>query len=661
MGETDEILFEGAQRRAEDFEEQLQAALPLANVPTLLLLLVQLTGDLRWLEAPYLPERSRGVDDNDTGGLPQAVQDEIRSGARDAILAWHRGKALALPEPSPELLVRMMSVSEGAPIPAEHAELMLARLNAFADPQTPTLRDCVPAGFRALIIGAGMSGICAAVKLRQAGIPYIIVDKQDDASGVWHCHHYPGCSVDTPSHLYSYTFAGGDWTRYFPPQREIETYFRQVAIDHSVYDEIRFRTEVVSACYDETTHTWTSQLRGPDGQLQALSTNVVISAVGVFNEPIQPDIPGLEQFGGPVVHTARWDHDLQLDGKRVAVIGTGASAMQLVPAIADRVASLTIFQRTRQWAAPFPKFRKPVPDSIRYLMREVPLYQYWYRLRLSWIFDSKIYPSLHKDPNWTDPEHSINAINAGHRRYFTRYIHEELGDRQDLAPKVIPSYPPYGKRMLLDNGWFRTMTRDHVHLIDSTEDGIDHITGKTIHTRNGAVHDVDVIILATGYKVARMLSTLPIHGRNGLSIREAWNDDDPRAYLGTVVPSFPNLFLLFGPNTQLGHGGSFIFVMECQINYVLDALRQMFTHNITELECRQDVHDNYNDTIQQRHQKMIWTHTGMTTYVRNQYGRVVSNNPWQLIEFWKLLQHANLNDYTTVNGEPSATTEIEQA
>lgn len=646
LGETNETILHEEQAAA-GFEEQLSAALPLANVPTLLLLLVQLTGDLRWLEAPYLPERSRGVDDNDTGGLPQQVQEEIRAGAREAILAWHRGKPTALPDPPPELLVRMMTVSEGAPIPPEYAELMLARLRAFADPQTPSLRDCVPAGFHALIIGAGMSGICAAVKLKQAGVPYTIVDKQDGCSGVWHCHRYPGCSVDTPSHLYSYTFAGGDWTRYFPPQSEIEAYFRQVAADHGVYDEIRFNTEVVSTCYDETAHTWTSQLRGPDGQLQTLTTNVVITAVGVFNEPIRPDIPGLDQFDGPVVHTARWDHGLQLDGKRVAVIGTGASAMQLVPAIAGRVASLTIFQRTRQWAAPFPKFRKPVPGPIRFLMREVPLYQYWYRLRLSWIFDSKIYPSLHKDPNWTDPEHSINAINAGHRRYFTRYIHEQLGGRQDLAPKVIPGYPPYGKRMLLDNGWFRTLTRPHVHLVDNTDDGIDHITGNTIHTRNGATHDVDVIILATGYKVARMLSTLPVHGRNGLSIRQAWNDDDPRAYLGTVAPGFPNLFLLYGPNTQLGHGGSFIFVMECQINYVLDAFRQMFTHNITELECRHDVHDTYNDTIQQLHQKMIWTHPGMTTYVRNQYGRVVSNNPWQLIEFWKLLQHANLHDYTT--------------
>jgi len=631
------------------FEAQLSQALAVANVPTLLLLLVQLTGDLHWLEDPYLPERSRGVDDNDTGGLPEHVQDEIRAGAREAILAWRRGKPVAVPEPSPELLVQMMTVSEGSPIPPEYAELMLARLGSFADSRTPSLHEAVPEGFHALIVGAGMSGICAAVKFKQAGVPFTIVDKQDDSSGVWHSHHYPGCGVDTPAHLYSYTFTSYDWSRYFPPQHEIESYFRQVAIEHGVYDDIRFGTEVISARYDETSHTWISQLRGPDGVVETVTTNVLVSAVGVFNEPIRPDITGLDDFDGPVVHTAHWPAELNLAGKRVAVIGTGASAMQLVPAVADEVESLTIFQRSRQWAAPFPKFHKPVPDAIRFLLREVPLYQYWYRLRLSWIFDSKIYPSLHKDPDWTDPQHSINAINAGHRRYFTRYIHEQLGDRRDLAPKVIPEYPVYGKRMLLDNGWFRTLTRPHVELVDNAEDGIDHITGNTIHTRNGASYDVDVIVLATGYKVARMLSTLPIEGRDGLSIRQAWNDDDPRAYLGTVAPDFPNLFLLYGPNTQLGHGGSFIFVMECQINYVLDALDKMFTHNITELECRRDVHDTYNDTIQERHQNMIWTHTGMTTYVRNHHGRVVGNNPWTLLDFWKLLKHTNLDDYTTTS------------
>ncbi|WP_416037056.1 flavin-containing monooxygenase [Rhodococcus rhodochrous] len=642
------------QRETTDFDRQLREAIDIANIPTLLLLLVQLTGDKQWLEDPYRPERSRGVDDNDSGGLPPEVQERIRDAAFEAIRTWNRTGEVALPEPSPELLIEMMTASEGAPVPEKYAGIMMSRLKAFSEPGTPSLDGLVPPGFTALIVGAGMSGICAAIKFQQAGIPFVIVEKQNDTGGVWQSHRYPGCSVDTPSHLYSYTFDGGDWSRYFPPQSEIDEYFRKVARRNDIYDLVRFGTEVVSAEYDEHEQVWVSRLRNPDGTEEVMRTNVLISAVGTFAEPIVPSIPGLDDFDGPVVHTARWDSNLDLAGKRVALVGTGASAMQLAPAIVDEVDSLTIFQRGRQWAAPFPKFHKPVPEPIRFLMREVPLYQHWYRIRLSWIFDSKTYPSLQKDPNWEDKQHSINAINAGHRRFFERYIRSELGDRQDLADRVIPNYPPYGKRMLLDNGWFRMLTRPEVTLVDNAEDGIDHISGNTIHTRNGDSYEVDVILLATGYNVARMLSPLPIKGRGGLSIREAWDDTDPRAYLGTVVPDFPNLFVLYGPNTQLGHGGAFIFVMECQIGYVLKTLRAMFEREISEIECRRDVFEAYNDAVQARHQQMIWTHQGMTTYVRNDKGRVVANNPWELVEFWNLLREAELDDYHVVENKVGA-------
>jgi 4-hydroxyacetophenone monooxygenase len=631
-----------AQAKNVEFEAGLRAALAEANVPTLQMLCVQLTGNERWLQSPYTPTRSRGIDDNDSGGLSAELQDEIRAGAYEAILAWRNGLPMAIPHPSPDQLIRMMSVSTGEPIPADYGPMMADRFDSFTGRTATPVTHPVPDGFSVLIVGAGMSGIAAAVRLKQAGVPFVIVEKGEEVGGVWRQNRYPACGVDTASHLYSYTFAQGDWEHYFGKKSEIENYFRGVAQKFGIYDDIRFNTEVVATRYDETSQRWVSDLRSLDGTSTRIETNVLVSAVGAFGTPKWPAIPGFDRFHGELLHTAQWDEGADLAGKRVAVIGNGASAMQLVPAIADEVASLTIFQRSKQWAAPFPKFKKRIPESIRFLLSEVPLYEWWYRLRLAWIFDSKVYESLKVDPNWHDPERSLNAINDGHRRFFERYIRQQLGDRQDLAPRVIPDYPPYGKRMLLDNGWFRTLTRSNVELVDTPIESI----GETgIQVRDGSRYDFDVIIAASGFDVARFLAPLPVYGRNGTSIRDAWDDDDPRAYLGTVTPGFPNMFMLYGPNTGLGHGGSFMYLVECQVNYVLSVLDQMFDAGITEVECRRDVCERYNETMADMHSRMIWMHPGTSTYYRNSRGRVIVNSPWRTTDFWAMTRSADLSDY----------------
>jgi 4-hydroxyacetophenone monooxygenase len=628
------------------FRQRLAEALPSANIPTLLLLLHQFTGDDRWLMPPFVPERSRW-DDNDSGGLPVAMQEEVREAALEAIAAWRSGTPIAKPELTAEELIQMMNVSEATTIPTEYADLMIHRLQRYSGAAPAPV--AVPEGFHALIIGSGMSGVAAAVRLRQAGVPFTIIEKQDQAGGVWRSHHYPGCGVDTPGHLYSYSFAGGDWSMYFPLQKEVEGYFRRVAKQSGIEESVRFGTECLWTRYDESSHTWHSRLRLPDGSEETLVTNVVISAVGAFATPKFPPIPGLREFDGPLVHTSKWDHTLDLRDKRVAVIGNGASAMQLVPAIADTVRSLTVFQRSKQWAAPFPKFRMKVPEAVRLLFREVPQYEWLYRLRLSWIFDSQVHDTLQKDPDWKHPERSINATNEGHREVFTRYIKEQLADRPDLLDKVTPTFPPFGKRMLLDNGWYKTLTKPHVTLIDGP---VARVEGKKVYGNDGEAHEADVLIVATGYDVTRFLSPVEVIGRGGLTIRDAWDDDDSRAYLGTVVPEFPNLFMLYGPNTALGHGGSFIFTVECQIDYVLSVLRQMGEHSLVEVECRHDLYDTYNEHIQTMHKNMIWSHPGMSTYFRNDRGRVVTNSPWRLVDYWRMTREANLGDFSTVPQVP---------
>ncbi|MGW4335778.1 flavin-containing monooxygenase [Rhodococcus koreensis] len=634
-----------------EFETSLRTAVAEANVPTLQVLCVQLTGDERYLEPPFTPTRCKGIDDNDSGGLSVELQDEIRAAAFDAIMAWRAGRPMAVPRPTADQLVRMMSVSMGEEIPGDYGPFMESKLDAFAGFDESPVTHPAPEGFSVLVVGAGMAGICAAVRLQEAGVPFVVVEKGEDVAGVWRQNKYPGCGVDTPSHLYSYSFAQGDWQHYFGKKDEVEGYFRRVAKDFGIYDRIRFQTKVDETRYDENGQRWVTTLRLPDGTTEKIESNVVISAVGAFGQPKWPDIEGFAQFGGEVLHSAQWDESIDLEGKRVAVIGNGASAMQLVPAIVDQVASLTVFQRSKQWAAPFPKFRKAIPEPVQFLFSEIPPYEWWYRLRLSWNFDSKVYESLKVDPDWAEPSRSLNKINDGHRRFFTRYIEEQLGDRQDLAPRVIPDFPPYGKRMLLDNGWFRTLTRPNVELVDSPIGRVDE-TG--IELRDGTHHDFDVIIVASGFDVARFLGPINVYGREGISVREAWDDDDPRAYLGTVTPQFPNFFMLYGPNTALGHGGSFIFVVECQVNYVLSVLNKMFETGTSEVECKAEVCRQYNDLMEDMHSQMIWTHPGMSTYYRNSRGRVVMNSPWRTTDYWKFTASADLADYDTKKADTLA-------
>jgi 4-hydroxyacetophenone monooxygenase len=594
-------------------DAQMAAAVADANVPTLLMLLVQLTGDVHWLEAPYTLGPTRGMSDNDSGGLDDQLQDEIRTAALDAILAWRSGAPVAIPEPSDELVVKLLSRSMAEEVPLQYGPMLATELTGASRGALPDSAPWqVPNEFSVLVVGAGVSGILAGIRLSQAGIPYRILEKHASVGGVWLENQYPGCSVDTPSSLYSYSFARNDWTHDFAKREEVKRYLETVASDYGILPSISFDTEVRSAEYSVDRQGWVVRTE-KNGVEELLYANVLVSAVGAFNTPITPNIAGIDTFKGQKFHTARWPDDANIVGRRVAVIGNGASAMQVVPAIADEVASLTIFQRTAQWAQPFEKFGRPTPDAVRLLMREVPLYDAWHRVRLDWIFHDRLYPALQVDREWDHPERSVNAINDGHRRFLTRYIASELDGRDDLIESVLPTYPPFGKRMLFDNGWFRALKKPAVRLVN---DAITQITEHSVVTARGEDYEVDVIVLATGFDVARFLSTLNVTGRSGSTLRQVWDDDDCRAYLGTAIPGFPNLFCLYGPNTQAGHGGSFFFTVEAQVDYLMSMLRQMFDRGLAVVECRQEVFDEYNKSVDETHARMIWTHSGVHNYSR---------------------------------------------
>lgn len=623
-------------------DEVLRDALESANIPTLLLVLAHLTADDRWLSDPYRPTRTVALNDNDTGGLPEHRQAEIRDAALSMLREIRDGARTVPGPPTNKQIIDFLGASLGEQVPDEYAEAMAEDGGFRAPPwlQTDPVHNDRP---RVLVIGAGISGLCIGVALQHLGLPFSIVERNEDVGGTWLENDYPGAGVDTPSHLYSFSFAPRpEWTRYYPKQPEILEYLRDVAEERGLRPHIRFSTELTSAVWDEPTRTWAVETRTRDGVEQRETVDVVISAVGLFNQPSVPELPGLNSFAGPCFHTAHWDHDVDLEGKRVGVIGTGASAMQVVPAIADEAERTVVFQRSPQWVAPNANYLRPVSEQVRLLMSEVPGYRTWYRLRLMWMLQDKLHPTLRKDPDWPHPTRSINKLNDKHRRFFTDYLDEQLVGAEHLRDALLPDYPPYGKRILLDNDWFKTLRRDDVELKAS---GVTSVEADRVHTADGESHEVDVLVLATGFSARRMLYPMDIRGRSGVPLRDQWGDDDAWAYLGISVPDFPNFFMLYGPNTNLGHGGSAIFHAECQVAYISEMLRRMATDEIRALEVRSDVCAEYNSRVDAAHNQMIWTHPGMTTYYRNAAGRIVTTTPWRLIDYWAMTRAPDLEDY----------------
>jgi 4-hydroxyacetophenone monooxygenase len=620
---------------AEVDDGAIEALVKVASVPALLAALAQATGDLSLLRDDLRPEPDRLREPS--GGLSNEQRAAGRRLAADTLRGLRDGEIEETFTSDRAALREIMQFALGEDVSDSYFTLLLEELALPGeDLRAPTWRkDTIDPDrpFLVAIVGAGMSGLVAAHRLQQAGVPIVVLEKNDDVGGTWWENQYPGCRVDVPNHLYSYSFAQrDDWPQQFSSQDILLDYFRRCSDDLDVRRHIRFRTEVLAAEFGDDTATWKLTIRNPDGTEEILEANALVSAVGQLDRPSLPPIAGRESFAGPSFHSAEWDASVDLTGKRVAVIGTGASGFQLIPPIADVAAELTVFQRTPNWFLPTPQYHADMTDPMKALFRVVPGYGPWYRLWLFWLLAEGALPAARVDPDWPRDRGSISARNHELRGLLARYLESEFADSPELREHVIPEYPPLAKRMLLDNGtWARTLKRDHVHLVT---DAIEKITPDGITTKDQRHHGVDVIVYATGFQASRFLTPMRVIGRAGRDLHEHW-DGDARAHLGITVPGFPNFFCLYGPNTNLVANGSIIFFSECTVGYIVECVHLLLEEHQRALDCRVDAYEAYNAWIDETNAQMAWGATTVNSWYRNAAGRVTQNWPGTLLEFWE--------------------------
>jgi cation diffusion facilitator CzcD-associated flavoprotein CzcO len=481
------------------------------------------------------------------------------------------------------------------------------------------------------IVGAGFGGICLGIKLRRAGIPFTILEKADRVGGVWRDNTYPGAACDIPSHLYSYSFEPShDWSRKYGTQPEIQSYIDHCAHKYGVIDHIEFGREVAQADFDEHSGHWTVKTAAGD----EFVSKYLVAATGQLSLPADPRFPGLESFGGKVFHSARWDHDYDLRGKRVAVVGTGASAIQFVPRIAQQVAQLHVLQRSAPYVLPKPD--RPYTPLEKYLYRHFPAMLAASRTKQYTYHEARVLP-LTKGVG-------VKALEMAWERYFRAQIADDK-----LRETLRPDYAMGCKRVLISNDWYAALSRSNVEVITA---GLKEVRPEGIVSADGSQRDVDTIIFGTGFATNDFLAPMSISGRDGRDLHKMWMErGGADGFKGISVPGFPNMFMLYGPNTNLGHN-SIIYMLETQTDYVLEALRHAASHGAKWLDVRPEAHREFNDEIQDQLKKTVWQ-AGCDSWYVTDAGKNTNNWPSFTFDYRKKTRYFDPVHYMTDTPEPA--------
>ena len=475
-----------------------------------------------------------------------------------------------------------------------------------------------------LVIGTGFSGLCMGVKLREMGEnDFVLLERADDVGGTWRDNTYPGCACDVPSHLYSFSFEPNpSWSRMYAPQPEIYAYLKGVATKYDLLKHIRFNANLVSARFDDVRKLWV--VESDDGRV--FEAEILVSGMGGLSNPATPNIKGLDKFKGATFHSATWDHDYNLVGKRVAVIGSGASAIQFVPNIAPKVDHLYYFQRTPPWVVP--KDDRPMSQREQADFSANPWRQRWERTKLYWTMELRFLAFKFK-PEW------MGLVAKVAKRKISQSIKDPV-----LRAKLTPDYTPGCKRLLISNDYYPALARTNVEVIT---EGIQEVTPRGVVTSDGVERPVDAIILGTGFKVQDPIPHKTVFGKGGIDLADVWKQG-PEAYLGVAVSGFPNFFMLMGPNTGLGHN-SMVFMIESQAHYIVNAIKTMKEHRIKALDVKPEAQAQFIDKVQSELKQTVWN-SGCKSWYVDDKGRNSLLWPGFTFAYRLKTRHFNLSKYT---------------
>ncbi len=551
--------------------------------------------------------------------------------------------------PSDEELRELMDLVLGVPTRDEHFEIRRKFLAFTPFPfQHERSEDAapVPEGFEVAIIGAGPAGISMAVQLERLGVPYVLYDRRSEIGGTWSIHQYPDIRVDTLSITYEFSFEDEyPWSEYFARGEEVRTYLEFISKKYGVHEQTRLGHDLEDARFDDESLTWHLTFQGPDGRRVERDVNMVVSAAGVFAKTKLPDIDGIDEFEGTIVHPTQWTSALDVQGKRVAVIGNGSTGVQLMAPVAEKAEHLSVFQRTPQWIAPRPNYGRPVEPEVRWLLDNLPGYWNWSRYTsiiglMTWHEDFLV-----PDPEWERKGGHITKKSEDLREFLIGYIKEQVGDRPDLLEKLVPDYAPMVRRPVVDNHWYQSLTRDNVDLVTS---GIERLTKNGIETSDGKHHEVDLIVFATGFEVDKFLWPAEYRGEKGVNLRDYWGSKSPRAYLGMMVPQFPNLFIMYGPNSQPVSGGvSLPSWFQIWAAFIAQCLDTMFEEGHARVAVKEEAFEAYNKHLDAVGSELAFI-KDVRSVERNYYvdaeGRLVVNTPHETAELYEMMKTPNRDE-----------------